>query len=130
MLCNRSRRVYLWLVLIWLLASACDALPSTASSGSSPTSSVAVTPSALISHQPKTTPTAIVNKTQYNGQVKAYLGSGVSAFRALYRPHGDMSQKGTIIWTLSKTAWFTITFDDSNNHVYDLDHYFYPATQL
>jgi len=118
----------MWFILMCLLVSACDALPSTPSSGSSPTSTVTLTPSIPVNNHPKSTPTTSSNRTPYNNQVKAYLGSDASAFRALYGSHGDTTLKGTIIWTLSQTEWFTLTFDTINNHVYDLDHYFYPSS--
>src|SRR5207244_1141972 len=47
----------------------------------------------------------------------------------LYGVHGDKGLKGTVIWNLSSTHWVTITYDDTNNHVYDLSYYFYPADQ-
>lgn len=125
-----SRWVYLWLIFMYLLVSACDALPS---SDSSPNSIVAATQNTPV-HQTSPTPKnysvhPTPTTTSNMGHVRAYLGSDISAFRTLYGQNGDTSLKGTIIWTLSHTEWFTLTFDTSNNHVYDLDHYFYPATQ-
>lgn len=88
-----------------------------------------VTPVPTVTHRPIVTPTKLPVAGQNNIQTKAYLGSDVSAFKALYGSHSDSNLKGSLIWQLTSTQWFDITFDTTNNHIYDLSHYFYPATQ-
>src|SRR5579884_1881133 len=104
-------------------------IPSTDSSNSSTASVVTQPPPTQVDNDSQTTPTVTSNRTKYNSEVKAYLGSNVSAFQALFGSQGDTKIKGAIIWTLSQKEWFSLTFDSSNNHVYDLDYYFYPASQ-
>lgn len=108
-----------------LLVTACDVAPTGNIPVAKPTQkALASSPTTLAQVTSTTAPTPTPNN------VAAYLGSDVSAFQALYGPRGDSSLKGSIIWTLSKTQWFDINFDPAQQHVYDLSHYFYPASQL
>ncbi len=118
-----------WLIFLGLFVSACDTAPSSNSSSSTPVTRSTLTVSVVhaipsVRAAPSVHPTFSVQ----HQQVHAYIGSGVSAFEALYDTQGDKGLKGIVIWTLSSTHWVAINYDDTNK-VYDLSYYFYPADQ-
>lgn len=122
----RYRYLYMVTLMIFcLIMSACDTASSQVTLPS-PTNTHAPITTQIPKKQPS--PTTIVTPTAK--AIAVYIGSNASAFQALYGPNGDTSLKGSINWTLSETEWFSITFDTSSHHVYDLDHHFYPANQL